>query len=358
MLDQFFLDNGDDLVSWLLLQGDNLQDDEFNIVSNQFNENSNQFEFLANETSTSNNVTNYYSSFAHQGSDPLYFLNNSGVAKNFISNKFMDQKPPKIRKTISASNLSTMSSYDEIDGDSDSSEENVKLRNKSNTSTIGKKRSKVTIDDLEKRVCSLQEENNDLKAHLENVNKKTNEFKKQRTMIENLMEQLANSAYDSESMSKLHTLLEQYVETYADYGKCRQKEATFHLNQLEKLVIPTQTTKMVLWAVQQDKSFIKTPLFNILSSNIDATEDQIKRIQDRREKVQLLISKLREALNVIKELRCTIVSRQKALDNRLAELRKIATPKQTVQLLSWITRNYDELSKHLPKSTKEQSTDK
>ena len=59
----------------------------------------------------------------------------------------------------------------------------------------------------------------------------------------------------------------------------------FHLNQLEKLLLPTKTTKMSLWALQQDKSFFQksqSPMFDLLSKELELTVEQIERIQNRR----------------------------------------------------------------------------
>jgi hypothetical protein len=62
-------------------------------------------------------------------------------------------------------------------------------------------------------------------------------------------------------------------------------QLAFHLSQLEKLLLPTQTTKMCLWTLQQDKSFYesnKSPLFNMLSKELGLTQEQSDNIQARR----------------------------------------------------------------------------
>jgi hypothetical protein len=59
----------------------------------------------------------------------------------------------------------------------------------------------------------------------------------------------------------------------------------FHLGQLEKLLVPTQTTKMCLWTLQQDKSFYecnKSPLFDMLSKVLGITPEQVDAIQKHR----------------------------------------------------------------------------
>jgi hypothetical protein len=62
-------------------------------------------------------------------------------------------------------------------------------------------------------------------------------------------------------------------------------QVAFHLNQLEKLLCPTKTTKLSLWALQQDKSFFqksKSPLFDILSKELELTPEQTEKIIERR----------------------------------------------------------------------------
>jgi hypothetical protein len=49
----------------------------------------------------------------------------------------------------------------------------------------------------------------------------------------------ANGSYDE----SLIAIAQSYRDMYADYGACRQKEVHYHLQELEKLLVPTQTTK-------------------------------------------------------------------------------------------------------------------
>jgi hypothetical protein len=50
----------------------------------------------------------------------------------------------------------------------------------------------------------------------------------------------------------------------------------FHLQQLESLLMPTQTTKMSLWTLEQDESFFKdtgkTSLSSILLSHLGISQ--------------------------------------------------------------------------------------
>lgn len=57
------------------------------------------------------------------------------------------------------------------------------------------------------------------------------------------------------------------------------------MSQLEKLILPTKTTKMCLWALQQDDAFFqknKSPMYDLLSKELEITADQTEKIQERR----------------------------------------------------------------------------
>ena len=62
-------------------------------------------------------------------------------------------------------------------------------------------------------------------------------------------------------------------------------QVSYHLQQLEKLLMPTQTTKMCLWTMQQDGAFFQatnSPLYSLLCKELEITEAQGKELQDQR----------------------------------------------------------------------------
>ena len=74
-------------------------------------------------------------------------------------------------------------------------------------------------------------------------------------------------------------------------------QVAYHLQQLQKLLLPTKTTKMCLWTLQQDKQFFqsnndsigleskrpkRSTLFDIISKELDITPEQAKKIQEHR----------------------------------------------------------------------------
>ncbi|CAM9327764.1 unnamed protein product [Hapterophycus canaliculatus] len=61
----------------------------------------------------------------------------------------------------------------------------------------------------------------------------------------------------SSNQASLDEALSRFKDLYADYGKQRKQEVEFHLKQLERQIVPTDTTKMSLWTLEQDESFYK-----------------------------------------------------------------------------------------------------
>jgi hypothetical protein len=52
------------------------------------------------------------------------------------------------------------------------------------------------------------------------------------------------------SEADIYSTLEEFKEKYADYGKSRRSSIEFHLRQIERLLMPTQTTSVIMHAIQ------------------------------------------------------------------------------------------------------------
>lgn len=123
------------------------------------------------------------------------------------------------------------------------------------------------------------------------------------------------------------------------------------MNQLEKLIVPTLTTKMCLWALQQDKGFFqrsKSPMYDMLSTALEITAEQSEKIQERREKIKRLLTQLNESLSLLGSFKAAIERKHTSYDNVCGRVQAAATPKQVVQFQLWITRNAQWLSRYIP----------
>lgn len=70
---------------------------------------------------------------------------------------------------------------------------------------------------------------------------RTAETQKQRLEMEKVMAEKLAECPDDEQL--LGEIVQRYRDLYSDYGEFRQKEVHYHLHELEKLIVPTQTTK-------------------------------------------------------------------------------------------------------------------
>jgi hypothetical protein len=63
-------------------------------------------------------------------------------------------------------------------------------------------------------------------------------------------EDIHNLLKSGASEADIFATLEEFKEKYADYGKSRRSSIEFHLRQIERLLMPTQTTSVVMHAIQ------------------------------------------------------------------------------------------------------------
>jgi hypothetical protein len=254
--------DSEDLMSWLLLN----PEVDFEIPSNQWN-----YDISQSSTGLPN-------SFEFKPFDEVIPISNVGTEVPVMH----EIRIPKIEPV---SSVTSPSDYTSSNGHATIKDSATKVARKAVKTT--KKRSRESVEDLESRVNELKAENADLHAHLLNVTQRTTEVHKQRVSMERLMAvKLAELGDRSDTdQSELAAIVKQYTDIYADYGKCRQREIAFHLQQLEKLIVPTKTTKMCLWTLQQDKSFYqrhKSPMYDMLAKELEIAPEQTEKIQERR----------------------------------------------------------------------------
>jgi hypothetical protein len=207
---------------------------------------------------------------------------------------------------------------------------------------------------LEERIKTLQEENITLQAHVLNVTNRTTEIQRHRVAMEKDMSEKMNCQGDADREKELADLCRKYKDMYSDYGQFRQKEVSFHLDQIEKLLVPTLVTKMSLWTLQQDQSFYqsgKSPLWDSISKALEISSEQLQRIQQGRQRIKALLSQLQESLNLVAQLRTAISKRHAFFDDQCGGVQQIATPQQMVQFLLWMSKNSQRLTSLISSSS-------
>ena len=213
-----------------------------------------------------------------------------------------------------------------------------------------------TKEDCEIKLKRLRDENEMLKRHLDNVTNKTAKFEEDRRASEKKMKEMLNLCSEKgvcpTIQNELKKNLEQFSETYSDYGKRRQDELFFHLTQLEKLAAPTTFTKMSLWTLGQNETFFtepnNNPIAGILRKELEITPTQGKKILSQRVKIQALCNNIKEVLQLIVDLKTLCQRKQKVFSDRMNKCQEILTPEQVTKLLVWIDNNEQVLASVCP----------
>jgi len=174
------------------------------------------------------------------------------------------------------------------------------------------------------RIKQLERENAELRLQMKVGNEAiATEEKEKREMIAELEKLIGKKSSEEEIKSKLKT----FMDRHADYGKGPKSALQYHLSQAERLLIPTQTTKMALWTVHQSRidqakreeeerhsqalgladsqpaplpmsmSMVES-LSTILARELDMTEEQKGIFESKQESTRELIGELHVTLQV------------------------------------------------------------
>ena len=188
----------------------------------------------------------------------------------------------------------------------------------------------------------------------------------------------------------------QYKEKFADYGRDRRSAIEFHLRNVERLLMPTQTTSVVLATLQggsaisgiesgsaagpvaaaegsvvesaSDNITKKAPeaaaalfdadptatenltaspappkdskaLFRHLDNVLQVTPEQAVALKDSRFVAQEMDEILKETLSVLEELRSRLTQCGEDLETEFNNVRAILTPSQSAKFLVWVAQN-------------------
>jgi len=233
----------------------------------------------------------------------------------------------------------------------------VTTSTKAATATTGKKpaakRAKGDggLSELEERVKALQEENLELKLQLRvgrepNVSKEEEDKQK---LIRELSDLVNRKAPDAE----LQVLLRSFVARFSDVGEDREKLVEKHMDQLERMLTPSQVTKMCMWTLQQDEFFDSSAapgpapvveddtdsLWTTILKIIAATPEQVEKFKTYRQDAQALTRGLRFMSRECADVRQRIAMKNKALGEEMRALQDLLTPTQFAKYLIFVQDN-------------------
>ncbi len=111
-----------------------------------------------------------------------------------------------------------------------------------------RRRKREATENLERQINVLEGENLRLRLQLQ-IGKEAEESRSRDQ--EKLTHEIDDLLKSGASEADIFLQLEEFKEKHADYGKSRRSAIEFHLRNIERLLMPTQTTSFVLHAIQE-----------------------------------------------------------------------------------------------------------
>lgn len=215
-------------------------------------------------------------------------------------------------------------------------------------------------------------------------------MRKEQEKVTEDIEALLNSGA---SEAAIYATIEEFKEKFADYGRDRRSAIDFHLRNIERLLMPTQTTSLAMRALQggslaldtqgapddanasdaataqttvvvaadpsakqapapasKDSSIITgdgapdpnlepKALFKYLVTHLGVTPEQAAALKDSRFVAQEMDGILVKALAVLEELRARLAQCGEDLETEFNNIRSILTPTQAAKFLIWVANN-------------------
>ncbi|KAL8007427.1 putative cAMP response element binding (CREB) protein [Plasmopara halstedii] len=217
----------------------------------------------------------------------------------------------------------------------------LKLERNRESARECRRRKREHILGVEERCRQLERENMELRGQLKAGKEAIRQEEKEKNRV---CEELEKMIKCGASEKELAEKIDNFKEQYSDYGHGRRSALSYHLHQIERLLLPTQVTKMCIWALRQDDSFWQeeedeTSLPVILAKELGLSEDQKKKIQQQRGSISLICENLKSALELLAELKTEVTNKNSTLDTEMEKLQNILTPTQRAKFIVWVTNN-------------------
>ncbi|CAI5716459.1 unnamed protein product [Hyaloperonospora brassicae] len=217
----------------------------------------------------------------------------------------------------------------------------LKLERNRESARECRRRKREHILGVEERCRQLERENMELRGQLKAGKEAIRQEEREKNRV---CEELEKMIQLGASEKELAEKIDNFKEQYSDYGHGRRSALSYHLHQIERLLLPTQVTKMCIWALRQDDSFWQdeedeTSLPVILAKELGLSEDQKKKIQQQRGSISLICENLKSALGLLAELKTEVTNKNSTLDMEMDKLQNILTPTQRAKFIVWVTNN-------------------
>jgi hypothetical protein len=200
---------------------------------------------------------------------------------------------------------------------------------------------------------------------------------------EKVTEEIEHLLKSGASEGEIYATIEDFKEKFADYGRDRRSAIEFHLQNVERLLQPTQTTSVAMRALEGgnklmeagtsllpvpnpttvptatdtsdatedatssmaenptlDKSLLEPKkLFSHLVKYLQVTPEQAMALKDSRLVARELDESLNSALDVLEQLRHRLRLCGNGLETEFDNVRSVLTPTQAAKFLVWVADN-------------------
>uniref|UniRef100_M4BKZ2 BZIP domain-containing protein n=1 Tax=Hyaloperonospora arabidopsidis (strain Emoy2) TaxID=559515 RepID=M4BKZ2_HYAAE len=238
-------------------------------------------------------------------------------------------------KSVPDKTSTSSSGSDNSSSDVTTLQRKLKLERNRESARECRRRKREHILGVEERCRQLERENMELRGQLKAGKEAIRQEEKEKNRV---CEELEKMIQLGASEKELAEKIDNFKEQYSDYGHGRRSALSYHLHQIERLLLPTQVTKMCIWALRQDDSFWQdeedeTSLPVILAKELGLSEDQKKKIQQQRGSISLICENLKSALGLLAELKTEVTNKNSTLDMEMDKLQNILTPTQRAKIL-------------------------
>jgi len=235
-----------------------------------------------------------------------------------------------------------------------------------------RRRKREATENMEHEMNVLEGENIRLRLQLQ-IGKEAEDTL--RDEQERVTEEIDSMLKSGASEAEIYANIETFKEKFADYGRDKRSAIEFHLANIERLLMPTQTTSVAMRALQgtvaannnkvttsttSDASSVTAAvvhpvdvplssqdlasldpkaMFQYLVQYLDVTPEQASALKDSRAVAQELDNSLKTSLAVVGELRERLAQMGDDLATEFNHVRAILTPTQAAKFLVWVANN-------------------
>lgn len=240
-----------------------------------------------------------------------------------------------------------------------------------------RRRKREATENMQQQIALLEGENLRLRLQLQ-VGEEAEQTNHQKQIDSTkALDELLKSGKASES--EIYAKIEEYKEKFADYGRDRRSAMEFHLKNVERLLMPTQTTSFIMNTLKDsdgntsgvgasanhasvaavpltslppvssaqaspDGAALQPPktskeLFTLLVKHLEVTPAQASALKDSRFVAQEMDETLQETLQTLTELRSRLAQCGQDLETEFNCIRQILTPSQSAKFLVWVAQN-------------------